>query len=621
MNPIPGAAPPETAHATAGLTGPAAAPPSPSASAQTLKLVEERDNARETLETVAFVVFLVLLLKGFVAEAFVIPTGSMATTLLGEHTSCVCERCGYPFPSNNQLNTQRKMLTAVECPNCRLRMALGDKVRLPEGGDKVLVLKPQYDLHAPKRHDVFVFKFPGEPYYLTNGPGGMGFGPQEGLKRNGGPQEDFGPKNFIKRLWGLPGEKLAIWQGDVYLAIAGEQGVEKLEIIRRAPRLLLTMRRIVNDNQYLAQAGQPPLATRWKTGSDWQTNPAAPGWIASDGGKTFASTGSEATEWLRYRHLFVPEEARRNGERMDRPEPPAAGTLQPRLITDFLAYNEDWDQHHHWVGDLMVDVEADVAENKGELILELNQGIDCHRAVFDLASGVCRLATFRNGQELKLDQATTEARLAPGRHRLRFADFDQRLTLWVDEKLAFGDGVAVPPVPKGEKGPRLADLFPVSIGAKGARVSVTNLQVWRDIYYTQACSQSGLADLNVGVGAAAVSEEEIRRLVESAPADPAPHAPALTVSQIALHRARPASFEPYYTGSRGSVRMDEPTYYPIQHPVYHPSDRFGPDEYFALGDNSVQSKDSRAWGQVPRRLLMGKAVWVYWPWNRWMLIR
>src|SRR5271156_3648874 len=42
---------------------------------------EQKDAFREIVETVVFVVVLVLLLKAFIAEAFVIPTGSMATTL------------------------------------------------------------------------------------------------------------------------------------------------------------------------------------------------------------------------------------------------------------------------------------------------------------------------------------------------------------------------------------------------------------------------------------------------------------------------------------------------------------------------------------------------------------
>ena len=40
------------------------------------------------------------------------------------------------------------------------------------------------------------------------------------------------------------------------------------------------------------------------------------------------------------------------------------------------------------------------------------------------------------------------------------------------------------------------------------------------------------------------------------------------------------------------------------------------DNLFALGDNSFNSKDSRYWGFVPRKNLIGKAFLIYWPLNR-----
>lgn len=38
--------------------------------------------------------------------------------------------------------------------------------------------------------------------------------------------------------------------------------------------------------------------------------------------------------------------------------------------------------------------------------------------------------------------------------------------------------------------------------------------------------------------------------------------------------------------------------------------------YFVLGDNSASSRDSRFWGFVPKRHVVGKAFFVYWPLNR-----
>lgn len=45
------------------------------------------------------------------------------------------------------------------------------------------------------------------------------------------------------------------------------------------------------------------------------------------------------------------------------------------------------------------------------------------------------------------------------------------------------------------------------------------------------------------------------------------------------------------------------------------------DSYFVLGDNSRSSKDSRYWGFVPAKNILGKAMVIYWPLTRIRIIK
>lgn len=45
------------------------------------------------------------------------------------------------------------------------------------------------------------------------------------------------------------------------------------------------------------------------------------------------------------------------------------------------------------------------------------------------------------------------------------------------------------------------------------------------------------------------------------------------------------------------------------------------DSFFVLGDNSASSQDSRYWGFVPHKNILGKAILIYWPPHRIRIIK
>ena len=46
-----------------------------------------------------------------------------------------------------------------------------------------------------------------------------------------------------------------------------------------------------------------------------------------------------------------------------------------------------------------------------------------------------------------------------------------------------------------------------------------------------------------------------------------------------------------------------------------------PNSFFVLGDNSASSQDSRYWGFVPAKNILGKAILIYWPPQRIRIIK
>jgi signal peptidase I len=668
------------------------------------------DIVREIFETVVFVVVLVLLLKSFAAEAFVIPTGSMATTLLGYNKQCKCPMCGTVQPVNCSDEVEKG--TRVDygvCQNCHYRFTMSEAGNPTcSTGDRVLVAKYFYDgpfasnseavrgiaailailaaallggnaagkllgwlrrrrdteTHprrlllpirvvgavicalvvaycafgtgpavantAPARFDVVVFKYPVAP------------------------QQGYTPTNYIKRLVGKPGETIAIKAGKLYVLAPGilptytkENEVQlelnqdqiphlpvtlnsqeaalpedeqqkvlhdkltkkieadlpdllwhrihmhindsnavdlfnegKFQIIRKPPQQILSMMRLVYDNDHPPSDLNGPQYERWRDANGT--------WTAS--GRGFSGKGAAgATNWLRYQHL-IPGTGVPNSPR---------SAVHKRLISDVLSYNNNginhggyenddpWNQTN-WVSDLILEFDANIENADGQFTIELSKGKDRFRARWELASGKCTVYRVdENQNETELDHAATSLKGKGTRRRLRFANVDDRLTIWVDSTLPFrGPAHAEGGVDNDKVDlyikPTRNDFEPASIGLTGdAAVNVANLKLFRDTYYTN------------------------------------------------FFPVRPPSGQDLK--STGPVSFEEP---PDKDEAYEDWQRawekqmsdlntmyVQPGHYLCMGDNSSHSADSRSWGLVPQRLMLGRALVVYWPIGRVGMIR
>ncbi len=155
---------------------------------------------RDMVESLAIALVLVFFFKAFVTEAFVIPTGSMAATLMGRHKDVHCPQCGFPFQINaseesNDAGGNRVLgqVLGGTCPQCRFTMYVGPdniekKTYLSYNGDRIFVNRSQFDFRDPTRWHVTVFRYPGKPQ-----------------------------QNYIKRLVGVENETVMLRNGDVFV--------------------------------------------------------------------------------------------------------------------------------------------------------------------------------------------------------------------------------------------------------------------------------------------------------------------------------------------------------------------------------------------------------------------
>jgi signal peptidase I len=561
---------------------------------------------RETVESIVIAFVLAFLFRTFEAEAFVIPTGSMAPTLMGRHKDVDCPKCGYRYQvsaseeESDNIHRPRANTIAGMCPMCRYVLPMVPN--LPQvapdrraetdfqrsyNGDRILVNKYIYAFTDPERWDVVVFKFPGDAQI-----------------------------NYIKRLVGLPEETLRIYQGDLFVGGEGATRDADFEIARKPAKKVLAMRQLVHDTNYdpaeLEAAGWP---LRWQS-DGWQVEKEIEKNVVRQ--RYLVDGRNDDAAWLRYQHIVPTYGVWQLLDGTNRQQltgnPALRAELRshqlPRLITDANPYNAREDslrigaennlaidaerQGIHWVGDLMVEADIAIEAAAGQLLLDLVEGGRHFTCSLDLTSGEATLSA--DGDRDYAPKANTSID-APGKHRVAFANIDDQLMLWIDGELISFDGGAAYDVnqvfgdrreilPRSGEDDR-GDLAPAGVGARGAKLAVTRLRLWRDIYY--------IADdwrhhpQRVGTN---ISDYDVP-------------------SDVAAMLYRPERWEVFSTRR-------------------HVDFALGKDQFFVMGDNSAESADARLWfgdslrggrpggDYLERRLLIGKALCVYWPhsWHR-----
>lgn len=234
--------------------------------------------AKETVISMVISLAMALVAKSFIVEAFVIPTGSMAPTLLGQHMLFKSPQSGYdwtvnpfyfqddrgqfPFGVQGNGNTFPYPTSTDPMSTSQVNGWDGGRVhRVRAGyapvpgpmraraGDRILVHKWLYEVFEPQRFDVVVFKNPEDP----------------GL-------------NYIKRLIGLPNEDVWLADGDVFVRPHTGDGTpdttKPWTIQRKSDRVQSSLWRTVFSSEYTPEVGKQTLSgvkvfeSPW-TGAGW----------------------------------------------------------------------------------------------------------------------------------------------------------------------------------------------------------------------------------------------------------------------------------------------------------------------------------------------------------------
>lgn len=405
-------------------------------------------SVKETIESILIAFIFAFMFRAFVVEAFVIPTGSMATTLLGAHMRFTCDDCGHEFKVNYSATGEGDNMVIpshypgnpkLTCENCAF--VFEEETPKIDYGDRILVLKYQYLLEDPQRWDVVVFKSPAEP-----------------------TKYDYS-QNYIKRLVGRPNESIMILDGDVY--VGGKDQSRELFTVQTKPRVVQeALWRIVYDNDHHPQ-GLPRKSRAWK--QPWTPVDGGSGWNLGDSvqnGRVFQFDNAAGSGAIAF----------------NRDGGPAGMNLIDWLGYDQLVGNSS----KRDLTDLKLDLFYERKSGDGPLRLKLSKFDDTFIAEIDADSATLIRKNKASGE-------TVIARDVPlpsvsGPFRIELMNVDYQVTLRVDGQ----DIIQTTPQDYRPDVPALLALYGINafsanpaaeIEAERQTSEISHVRLWRDIYY------------------------------------------------------------------------------------------------------------------------------------------
>ena len=360
---------------------------------------EEDTNIPQTLQSLIVAFALAMAVRSFVTEGFVIPTGSMAPTLMGQHLRPTSPATGYSFavdagPAFDMMRMLGANYRDIARPMYDPMLSLTDQIEQVSNtesaqnssmGDRVLVLKYLYAFQEPKRWDVVVFKNPTDPIGDS--------------------------ANFIKRLVGLPQEQILFLDGDVFTAPLGS-GRDAFTIQRKPEYIQRAVWQPVHDSDFVP-VDLTRLARVW--GKSWP-------------GPPWQGTGFETGDKRAWRH-----------------DGADAASLQWRFdlmpITDFTAYNIWRDvpvTQRYSVSDIRVSVAID-ADDPAKLSSEYTLETRRRNLRFIIADGkaTLRIESAREGDAdpitvLEEQSVAFTPRTDGAALEVEFWHVDQRMSMFID---------------------------------------------------------------------------------------------------------------------------------------------------------------------------------------------